>query len=139
MRPISRTARGAATAAGRFLVTRDAGEEAPLPKRLESGKEIGQTGVPFGVFEVPADEAACELVLEQRKTGSPAAVRKRSTELRTTWKFRPRLDESASSQGIPCCCRVTVFRRTVSGPSRRETAGGSRRASWVTRATAPGP
>ncbi|MEU1281306.1 S8 family peptidase [Streptomyces sp. NPDC005805] len=68
---------------------------------LREGTEIGQTGYPFGVFEVPADEAAYELVLEQRKIGSPAAVWKRSTELRTTWKFRSRLDESASSQGIP--------------------------------------
>ncbi|MGW0703566.1 hypothetical protein ACWD0A_30540 [Streptomyces sp. NPDC002867] len=68
---------------------------------MRNGEEIGQTGFPFGVFEVPSDDALYELSLNQAKIGQPAAVRKRSTQLLTTWKFRSRLDESAYSQGIP--------------------------------------
>ncbi|MFF8841684.1 S8 family serine peptidase [Streptomyces sp. NPDC015127] len=68
---------------------------------MRNGEEIGQTGFPFGVFEVPSDDALYELSLNQAKIGQPAAVWKRSTQLLTTWKFRSRLDESAYSQGIP--------------------------------------
>ncbi|MFF3458842.1 S8 family serine peptidase [Streptomyces sp. NPDC002730] len=66
-----------------------------------NGEEIGQSGYPFGVFEVPADEATYVLSLNTTKIGQPAAVWKRSTQLLTTWKFRSKLDESAYSQGIP--------------------------------------
>lgn len=68
---------------------------------VRDGAETGQTGFPFGVFEVPSDDALYELSLKQRKIGQPAAVWKRSTQLLTTWTFRSRLDESAYSQGIP--------------------------------------
>ncbi|MFI2372667.1 hypothetical protein [Streptomyces sp. NPDC018833] len=64
---------------------------------LRNGGGIGQTGFPFGVFEVPADDALYELSLNQAQPGQPAAVRKRSTQLLTTWKFRSRLDEGVYS------------------------------------------
>ncbi|MFI1396927.1 S8 family peptidase [Streptomyces sp. NPDC020681] len=65
------------------------------------GEQIGDSPYPFGVFEVPADEATYELSLSTTKVGQPAAVWKRSTETMTTWKFRSKLDENAYSQGIP--------------------------------------
>ncbi|MFF7199660.1 S8 family serine peptidase [Streptomyces sp. NPDC008141] len=64
------------------------------------GEQIGESPYPFGVFEVPADEAAYELSLATTKFGQPAAVWKRSTEVLTTWKFRSRLDENVYSQGL---------------------------------------
>ncbi|MGW2560370.1 S8 family peptidase [Streptomyces sp. NPDC001514] len=66
-----------------------------------NGEEIGNSPYPFGVFEVPADEAAYELTLWTTKIGSPAKVWKRSTQLSTVWTFRSARDESAYSQGIP--------------------------------------
>ncbi|MET7620796.1 S8 family serine peptidase [Streptomyces sp. NPDC005408] len=66
-----------------------------------NGEQIGGSPYPFGVFEVPADEATYELTMNTMKVGQPAAVWKRSTEIRTTWSFRSKLDESAYSQGIP--------------------------------------
>ncbi|MFJ4715598.1 S8 family peptidase [Streptomyces sp. NPDC088785] len=63
------------------------------------GEEVGQSGWPYGVFEVPADDAAYELTLETGKIGSK--VWNRSTRTSTTWSFRSHLDESAFSQGIP--------------------------------------
>ncbi|MER6999071.1 S8 family serine peptidase [Streptomyces sp. NPDC000410] len=65
------------------------------------GEEIGRSAYPFGVFEVPAEDAAYELTLRTMKIGSPAAVWKRSTDLSTVWTFRSARDESAYSQGIP--------------------------------------
>ncbi len=64
------------------------------------GEQIGESPYPFGVFEVPADEAAYELSLDTTKFGQPAAVWKRSTEVLTTWRFRSRLDENVYSQGL---------------------------------------
>ncbi|MEV4683490.1 S8 family peptidase [Streptomyces kurssanovii] len=68
---------------------------------VRDGEEIGRTPYPFGVYEVPAGDAAYELTLMTMKIGSPAAVWKRSTRLETTWKFRSKLDENVYSQGIP--------------------------------------
>ncbi|MEV4334475.1 hypothetical protein AB0K02_28775 [Streptomyces sp. NPDC049597] len=68
---------------------------------VRDGEGIGQTGFPLGVFEIPSDDALCELSLNQAEIAQPAAVRKRSTQLLTAWKFRSRLDESAYSRGIP--------------------------------------
>ncbi|MFD7230424.1 S8 family serine peptidase [Streptomyces sp. NPDC059881] len=65
------------------------------------GEEIGDSPYPFGVFEVPAEDAAYELALNTMKVGQPAAVWKRSTEVSTVWTFRSARDESAYSQGIP--------------------------------------
>ena len=65
------------------------------------GEEVGDSPYPFGVFQVPADDAAYELALNTMKVGQPAAVWKRSTEVSTVWTFRSARDESAYSQGIP--------------------------------------
>ncbi|MGW7370017.1 S8 family serine peptidase, partial [Streptomyces sp. NPDC054841] len=65
------------------------------------GEEIGSSSYPFGVFEVPADDAAYELTQRTMKVGQPAAVWQRSTELSTVWTFRSARDEGAYSQGIP--------------------------------------
>ncbi len=65
------------------------------------GESLGRNPYPFGVFDVPAEEGAYELILSTTKIGQPAAVWKRSTRVETTWKFRSGLDESAYSQGIP--------------------------------------
>ncbi|MFF9400457.1 S8 family serine peptidase [Streptomyces sp. NPDC014744] len=70
--------------------------------RLTSGgKVIGESSWPSGVFTVPAEDAEYELTMDTAKFGQPAAVWKRSTQTRTTWKFRSHRDESAYSQGIP--------------------------------------
>ncbi|MEU2432477.1 S8 family serine peptidase [Streptomyces sp. NPDC007861] len=65
------------------------------------GEEVGSTGYPFGVFEVPAGDASYRLTMNTLKIGQPAAVWKRSTELSTVWTFRSARDASAYSQGIP--------------------------------------
>jgi subtilisin family serine protease len=68
---------------------------------VRDGEEIGRTGFPFGVFEVPAGDAAYELTMTTMKIGSPAAVWKRSTRVETAWSFRSALDEDTYSQGVP--------------------------------------
>ncbi|WP_349362106.1 hypothetical protein [Streptomyces sp. H27-C3] len=65
------------------------------------GEMIGESPYPFGVFDVPSEEAEYEWAPPTTKFGQPAAVWKRSTETRTVWKFRSELDESAYSQGVP--------------------------------------
>ncbi|WP_434598747.1 hypothetical protein [Streptomyces sp. A5-4] len=65
------------------------------------GEMIGESPYPFGVFDVPSEEAEYELALSTTKFGQPTAVWKRSTETRTVWKFRSKPDESAYSQGVP--------------------------------------
>ncbi|MFC8228553.1 S8 family serine peptidase [Streptomyces sp. NPDC057287] len=70
--------------------------------RLSSGGTvIGESGWPSGVFTVPSEDAAYELTMTTMKSGQPAAVWKRSTLTRTTWKFRSHRDENAYSQGVP--------------------------------------
>ncbi|UYQ65236.1 S8 family serine peptidase [Streptomyces peucetius] len=68
---------------------------------VRDGEEIGRTAYPFGVFDVPAGDAAYELTMSSMKIGSPARVWKRSTRVETTWSFRSRLDEDVYSQGVP--------------------------------------
>ncbi|MGW7074054.1 S8 family peptidase [Streptomyces sp. NPDC054866] len=63
------------------------------------GEVVGESGWPFGVFAVPADDSAYELTLHTHKIGSK--VWKRSTNTQTTWAFRSHLDEEVHSQGIP--------------------------------------
>lgn len=63
------------------------------------GEEIGASGWPYGVFDVPADDSAYDLTLETHKIGSK--VWNRSDGTVTTWSFRSHLDEDAYSQGIP--------------------------------------
>ncbi|MGW6286767.1 S8 family serine peptidase [Streptomyces sp. NPDC055107] len=70
--------------------------------RLErEGRLVGSSGYPFGVFTVPAEDAAYELTLMTTKIGSPAAVWKRSTRTETTWAFRSERKPDVASQGIP--------------------------------------
>ncbi|WP_428951542.1 S8 family peptidase [Streptomyces sp. cg35] len=63
------------------------------------GETVGESSWPFGVFEVPADDAAYDLTLHSAKIGSK--VWNRSPETLTTWSFRSHLDEDVYSQGIP--------------------------------------
>ncbi|MFF0446718.1 S8 family serine peptidase [Streptomyces sp. NPDC004609] len=70
-------------------------------KLTRDGEEVGESPYPFGVFEVPAGEAAYELTLSTTKIGLPSTVWKRSTRVETAWRFRSALDESVYSQGIP--------------------------------------
>ncbi|MFI0235310.1 S8 family peptidase [Streptomyces sp. NPDC016845] len=74
------------------------GDVGNLELRRE-GVSLGSTGVPFGVFEVPSDDAAYELTLRTMKLGSK--VWNRSPQTSTTWSFRSHADEAAYSQGIP--------------------------------------
>ncbi|MFI7383851.1 S8 family serine peptidase [Streptomyces sp. NPDC049813] len=63
------------------------------------GEVVGDTGWPYGVFEVPAQDAAYELTLRTAKIGSK--VWNRSTGTQTTWSFRSHRDEDVYSQGLP--------------------------------------
>ncbi|MCP3820816.1 hypothetical protein NLX86_22775 [Streptomyces sp. A3M-1-3] len=64
------------------------------------GEEIGRSAGPFGVFEVPAEDSPYELEQFVLKIGSPARVWQRCQSVKTVWKFRSKLDESAYSQGL---------------------------------------
>ncbi|MGW0121455.1 S8 family serine peptidase [Streptomyces sp. NPDC003327] len=63
------------------------------------GEVLGETGWPFGVFEVPAEAGTYELEQNTMKLGSK--VWARSTAVNSVWKFTSKLDESVYSQGIP--------------------------------------
>ncbi|AYG79646.1 Intracellular serine protease [Streptomyces hundungensis] len=65
------------------------------------GKDYDSSGWPSGVFTVPADDAAYELISDNQKIGPSGAVWKRSTETVTSWKFRSHREEKVYSQGIP--------------------------------------
>ncbi|MFD7746845.1 S8 family serine peptidase [Streptomyces sp. NPDC059698] len=65
------------------------------------GKAVGETGYPYGAFDVPAEDAAYELTLTTTKIGAPAKVWKRSTLTETTWGFRSERKPDVASQGIP--------------------------------------
>ncbi|MEV0091343.1 S8 family serine peptidase [Streptomyces sp. NPDC050738] len=65
------------------------------------GEQIGDSGYPFGVFTVPAEDSAYELTLFTQRFGIPSKVWKRSTGTLTTWSFRSHRDEKVYSQGIP--------------------------------------
>ncbi|MFI0935542.1 S8 family peptidase [Streptomyces sp. NPDC021019] len=70
--------------------------------RLErEGELVDSSSYPFGVFTVPAEDAAYELTLMTTKIGSPAAVWKRSTRTETTWAFRSERRPDVASQGLP--------------------------------------
>ncbi len=66
-----------------------------------NGEVIGDSWYPFGVFEVPAEEARYELTQGIEKIGPPARTWQRSTAVRTTWGFTSKRDPSAYSQGLP--------------------------------------
>ncbi|MFB7861782.1 S8 family serine peptidase [Streptomyces sp. NPDC056069] len=63
------------------------------------GEEIGSTGWPFGVFEVPAEPGTYTLEQNTMKIGSK--VWARSVSVNSAWKFTSKLDENVYSQGIP--------------------------------------
>ncbi|MFG3365149.1 S8 family serine peptidase [Streptomyces sp. NPDC048156] len=63
------------------------------------GEVIGESGWPFGVFDVPADDSSYDLTLNTFKQSFGAW--NRSTQTATTWSFRSHLEENVYSQGIP--------------------------------------
>ncbi|MFC9592408.1 S8 family serine peptidase [Streptomyces sp. NPDC056944] len=63
------------------------------------GELLGESGWPFGVFEVPAEAGTYTLEQNTMKIGSK--VWARSTSVNSVWKFTSKLDESVYSQGIP--------------------------------------
>ncbi|MFF0479559.1 PA domain-containing protein, partial [Streptomyces sp. NPDC004284] len=63
------------------------------------GELIGETGWPFGVFEVPAEAGTYTLEQNTMKIGSK--VWARSLSVNSVWKFTSKLDENVYSQGIP--------------------------------------
>ncbi|MDT9692530.1 S8 family serine peptidase [Streptomyces sp. P9(2023)] len=63
------------------------------------GEVLGETGWPFGVFEVPSERGTYTLEQHTMKIGSK--VWNRSTSVNSVWKFTSELDESVYSQGIP--------------------------------------
>ncbi|MFD0372135.1 S8 family serine peptidase [Streptomyces sp. NPDC127114] len=65
----------------------------------KDGEPLGETGWPFGVFEVPAESGTYTLEQNTMKIGSK--VWARSTSVNSVWKFTSELDESVYSQGIP--------------------------------------
>ncbi|GAA3375350.1 S8 family serine peptidase [Streptomyces sannanensis] len=76
------------------------GDEGNLQLR-RNGEKIGSKTYPYGVFEVPAEEATYELEQNTGKFGYPAKVWHRSNSVKTVWKFRSALDENVYSQAIP--------------------------------------
>ena len=76
------------------------GDEGNLTLR-RNGEEIGYSYTPNGVFEVPAEDSAYELEMNTGKFGSPARQWARSTEVKTTWRFRSALDPDTFSVGLP--------------------------------------
>ncbi|MCX5403771.1 S8 family serine peptidase [Streptomyces sp. NBC_00335] len=65
------------------------------------GESLGDTGYPFGVFEVPAGEATYEMTQYLEKVGQPARTWQRSSGIQTTWTFRSKLDATQYSQALP--------------------------------------
>ncbi|MGW7306723.1 S8 family peptidase [Streptomyces sp. NPDC054835] len=63
------------------------------------GETIGETGWPFGVFEVPAEPGTYRLEQNTMKIGSK--VWARSTSVNSVWEFTSKSDPSVYSQGIP--------------------------------------
>lgn len=63
------------------------------------GEVVSHSPFPFGVFDVPADDAAYDLSLHTFKQSFGAW--NRSPETQTTWSFRSHLEEDVYSQGIP--------------------------------------
>ncbi|MCP3757464.1 S8 family serine peptidase [Streptomyces sp. TBY4] len=66
-----------------------------------NGESLGDTGYPFGAFEVPAEESTYELTQYLEKFGQPARTWQRSSAIQTTWTFRSKLDATQYSQGLP--------------------------------------
>ncbi|MFD3942548.1 S8 family serine peptidase [Streptomyces sp. NPDC058579] len=68
--------------------------------RLSKDDEVlGETGWPFGAFEVPSERGTYTLEQNTMKIGSK--VWNRSTSVNSVWNFTSERDESVYSQGIP--------------------------------------
>ncbi|MEV0000330.1 S8 family serine peptidase [Streptomyces sp. NPDC050848] len=65
----------------------------------KDGEVLGETGWPFGAFEVPSERGTYTLEQNTMKIGSK--VWNRSTSVNSVWEFTSELDESVYSQGIP--------------------------------------
>ncbi|MFF5971292.1 S8 family serine peptidase [Streptomyces sp. NPDC012769] len=65
----------------------------------KDGELIGQTAWPFGVFEVPSENA--RYTLEQNVAKFASKVWFRSTSVNSVWEFTSKEDASVYSQGIP--------------------------------------
>ncbi|MFD9033964.1 S8 family serine peptidase [Streptomyces sp. NPDC059567] len=65
----------------------------------KDGEVLGETGWPFGAFEVPSERGT--YTLEQRTMKIGSKVWNRSTSVNSVWKFTSQADESVYSQGIP--------------------------------------
>ncbi|MGP3774987.1 S8 family peptidase [Streptomyces sp. SDT5-1] len=65
-----------------------------------NGESLGSSGWPYGVFTVPAADAAYELTLRTMKLNG-SKIWLRSPETSTTWSFRSHEEKETYSQGIP--------------------------------------
>lgn len=113
----------------------DGGSFGDLGKLLlkRNGVEVGQTGWPAGVFDVPAGDAEYELTLDTSKIGAPAQVWQRSTATSTSWTFRSHEEPDVYSQplalllprlSLPTDGMKTVQAGKVSIPARVEANPG---------------
>ncbi|MEV7672772.1 hypothetical protein [Streptomyces sp. NPDC088752] len=125
MRPMSRTAPGAATAWGDDTHHAEPGSFGGIGALglHRNGELLGETGRPSGVFEVPAEAGTYRLEQNTMKIGGK--VWARSTSVNSVGEFTSKLDENVYSQGIPIPSPGTTFRRTASRPPPRPTAGTS--------------
>ena len=76
------------------------GDEGNLTLR-RNGVVIGKSTYTADVFTVPAEDSQYELELNSGKYGSPAKWWARSTEIKTIWGFRSKLDPDTFSVGLP--------------------------------------
>lgn len=70
-------------------------------KLKRNGVAIGSSYDPYGVFEVPSDDATYELTLHTDKVGTPAKFWKRSPSTDTTWTFSSHEEPDVYSQALP--------------------------------------
>ncbi|MFD8206976.1 S8 family serine peptidase [Streptomyces sp. NPDC059695] len=65
------------------------------------GEQIGRTAYPYGVFQVPDEDAAYELTQKLDKVLSGDRNWLRSTSATTTWSFRSHREPEVYSRGLP--------------------------------------
>ncbi|MFI5661959.1 S8 family peptidase [Streptomyces sp. NPDC051684] len=73
-----------------------------------NGESVGRNGWPFGVFTVPAGDAAYDLTLSTMKING-GKTWLRSPQTTTTWSFRSHEEADTYSQGIPLLFPRTTF------------------------------
>ena len=76
------------------------GDEGNLTLR-RNGEVIGKSTYTADVFTVPAEDSQYELEMISGKYGSPAKWWARSTEIKTVWGFRSKLEPDTFSVGLP--------------------------------------